>query len=206
MKAVAAGNEVTLDFPLPSVEPVADARTVAVEVVQGHILRLVLREKAVGGASIHQVAGDLGLPVDHHRLAGESAKVDAVAHAIDTELRPVVDQALAMHALAGTGFVDQVDPHLFDHARTNAAQDIVRRLPFEDDIVDAVPMQQLAKQQARRTGADDHNLGAHGSGEFFLVDPRGLARRLLGAVPFLKHRRGDVSQMSHLLRRRGHGG
>jgi hypothetical protein len=35
-------------------------------------------------------------------------------------------------------------------------------LPFEDDVVDAVPVQQLPEQQSGRAGADNGDLGSHG--------------------------------------------
>jgi hypothetical protein len=36
-------------------------------------------------------------------------------------------------------------------------------LPFEDDVVDAAPVQQLAEEQAGRAGADDRDLCSHES-------------------------------------------
>ena len=45
-------------------------------------------------------------------------------------------------------------------ARTRL-KDVFAGLPLEDDVVDAVLVQELAEQQPRGAGADDGDLGAH---------------------------------------------
>ena len=69
-----------------------------------------------------------------------------------------------MHAGADAGFVEQVDRDLFDDAGADAAEHVLAGLPLQDDVVDAVLVQQLAEQQARRPGADDGDLGAQDLG------------------------------------------
>ena len=86
-----------------------------------------------------------------------------MTHAIDANLHAVMHQAFAVHARADAGLVQEIDGHLLDHAGADAAEHVLRRLPFQDDVVDAVLVQELAEQQARRTGADDGDLSAHDS-------------------------------------------
>ena len=81
--------------------------------------------------------------------------VDAVARAAEGELDAVMHQALAVRALAGADLVEQRHRSFFEQAGADAAEHIVRRLPLQDDVVDAVAVQQLPEQQSRRPGADD---------------------------------------------------
>ena len=68
---------------------------------------------------------DLGLAIDRDRLAGQRLEVDAMAHAVERDLGPVVDEALALQPRAGARFVDQRDRALFEHAGADAAEHIV---------------------------------------------------------------------------------
>ena len=45
-------------------------------------------------------------------------------------------------------------------AGANAAEHVLAGLPFENHIVDAVFVEKLTEQQARRSSPDDRNLGA----------------------------------------------
>ena len=75
----------------------------------------------------------------------------------------VVHQALAVHALAGAGFVDKIDRDLLDHAGADASEHVLGCVPLDDDVIDAVLVQQLAEQQSGRSRADNGDLGTHGS-------------------------------------------
>ena len=68
----------------------------------------------------------------------------------NADLDAVVHQALAVHARADAGLVEQVHGALLDHAGADAAEHVLAGLPLEDDVVDAVRVQQLAEQQSRR--------------------------------------------------------
>src|ERR1700733_11805489 len=81
--------------------------------------------------------------------------------AIDADLHAVMDQAVAMHALPDTGFVEQIHGDLLDDAGTDAAKHIVRSLPLQDHIRDAMAMQKLPEQQACRARSDDGDLRSH---------------------------------------------
>ena len=81
--------------------------------------------------------------------------VDAVARAAESQLDAMVDQALAMRPRAGADLVEQGHGALFEQPGADAAEHIVRRLAFQDDVVDAVGMKQLSQQQSCRSGADD---------------------------------------------------
>ena len=75
----------------------------------------------------------------------------------EAEVRP----AAGIHASAHPGFMQQVHRDLLQDAGPDAAQHIVTALALKDDVVDASLVQQLAKQQAGRAGADDGQLGSH---------------------------------------------
>ena len=84
-----------------------------------------------------------------------------MARPLDADLDAVVHQAFALHTRADARLLEQIDRALLDHAGADAAQHVARRVPLEDDVVDAVLMQQLAQQQSGRARADDRDLRAH---------------------------------------------
>ena len=79
-------------------------------------------------------------------------------------VKAAVHQAFGVHALAHTGFVQQIDGDLLQHPGANAAQHIVAALAFQNDGIDACLVQQLAQQEARRPRANDGHLRAGGDG------------------------------------------
>ncbi len=64
--------------------------------------------------------------------------VDAMARAAEGELDAMVDQALAVRALAGADLIEQRHRSFFKQAGADAAEHIIRRLAFQDDVVDSV--------------------------------------------------------------------
>ena len=66
--------------------------------------------------------------------------------AVDAHMHAVMHQTVGMHALADAGLVEQPHRALLDHAGSDAAQHVVGGLPFQDNVVDAVPVEQLAEQ------------------------------------------------------------
>ena len=64
--------------------------------------------------------------------------VDAVPRAAEGEFHAMVDQPLAMGARAGADLVEQRHRAFLEQAGADAAEHIFRRLPLEDDVVDAV--------------------------------------------------------------------
>ena len=112
-----------------------------------------------GLAGFHQVAGDGGLAVHHHVFAaGQAIHVDAVALAVEQQVKPAMHQPFSVHALAHTGFVQQVDAHLLQHTGPDAAQHVFAGLAFQNHRIDAGLVQQLPQQQARWASADDGHL------------------------------------------------
>ncbi len=114
-----------------------------------------------GGAAVHEIFGDFGLTVDHHRLAGQLFEREAVTCAVDTNLHALVDEAVGVHPSADAGLVQKIHRDLFDDAGAHAAQHVLRGLPFKDDVGNAVFVQQLPQQQAGRTGANNDDLSSH---------------------------------------------
>ena len=56
------------------------------------------------------------------------------------ELYAVVYQPLAMSAFAGADLVEQRHGAFLEQPRPDAAENILRRLSLEDDVVDAIAM------------------------------------------------------------------
>jgi hypothetical protein len=162
VKTVAPRDEVARNLVFLAVLAKAHPRLGIPEIVEAHVLDLVDRRGSRRGPRLHEVAGDLGLAVHHHGLAGEGAKVDAMAHAAVADLRAVVDEPLAVHAGPDPGLIEQGDRTLLDDAGADAAEHVIGALRLEDDVVDARLEQKLAEQEAGRPGTDDGNLGPHG--------------------------------------------
>jgi hypothetical protein len=117
---------------------------------------------ASGRARFHEVSRDFGLAVDGDGFAArQGLQVDAYAPACEGELDALVHDAILIHAGADPGFAQQIDRALFEHAGPDTPQNVLGRLPFEDDVVDSGLRQQLAQQQAGRACADDGDLGFH---------------------------------------------
>src|SRR5688500_9977444 len=81
-------------------------------------------------------------------------EVDPMAAAGEADLEPVVDQAFAPQPRADPGLVQQVDRALLENPGADPLLDVAPAVALQHDRVDAVPMQQLRQQQARRPGAD----------------------------------------------------
>ncbi|PAV93217.1 hypothetical protein WR25_22854 [Diploscapter pachys] len=162
MEAIAAGDVIALDPVLATVLVERQVRPRPLDVMGLDIVGRIDDRRPTQLASLHQVAGDLGLAVDHHRLAsGQCLEVKTLAMTTDQQLDPFMDQPFAIHALGHAGFAQQLDRALFEHAGTDAPQHIVRGLALDDQRIDAGVVQQLAEQQAGRAGADDCNLSLH---------------------------------------------
>lgn len=117
---------------------------------------------AVRIAGRDQVAHDFVLAVDGDRAAaGQPAQVDPVTLAGEQQLDAVMFEPLAPHPVAEAGFVQRVDRSLLEHAGANAVLAVFPRAGFDEDGIDALQAQQMGKQKAGRTGADDGDLGAH---------------------------------------------
>ena len=85
-----------------------------------------------------------------------------MAAAGEAQLDAVVDEALALEALAGPDLAHQVDRALLEHAGPDRGLDRRARAALDDHRLDAAQVQHLRQQQPRRPGADDADLGAHG--------------------------------------------
>ena len=83
-----------------------------------------------------------------------------MACAVDTNLHTFMHEPVRVHAGADARFVKKIDRDLLDNAGANAAKHVFAGLPFENDIVDAMLVQELTEQQSRRAGSDNGDLGA----------------------------------------------
>jgi hypothetical protein len=130
VEAVATGDEVARDLVRLAVLHVAHAGAGPVEIDRQDIAGLVDRLQSGGGARVHQVARQLGLAVDHHRLAHEIDEVDALPVAVETELDAMMHQPLGMHPRADADAVHQFDRAPFEHTRADTSKHILGALPL----------------------------------------------------------------------------
>ena len=133
-----------------------------------HVARFIQGGGASGGAGGHQVAGDFGLAVDHHRLAaGQRLEVDVGQLTVQRQLEAIMHQAFGIHALAHARLAQQVDHALFQHPGADTALYVVGTLALQDQGLDTGVVQQLAEQESGGTGADNGDLGFQGFHYFY---------------------------------------
>ncbi|BEV50806.1 hypothetical protein BconGalA64_33050 [Burkholderia contaminans] len=84
-----------------------------------------------------------------------------MALAVEQQLDAVMFEPLAAHPVAEAGFVQRVDRALLEHTGADAVLAVFAGTRFDEDGIDALQAQQVGKQKAGRTGADDRDLGAH---------------------------------------------
>src|SRR3954464_13317862 len=80
--------------------------------------------------------------------------------ATETQLDAVVHQAFPPNPLAHACSVKQVHRALLQNTRADSLLDVLSRLALNHDRVDSPQVQQLRKNQTRRTRSDDSNLRA----------------------------------------------
>src|SRR5207245_699458 len=81
--------------------------------------------------------------------------------AVELQLDALVDDPLALHALADPRLAQEIGGALLEHARPYALLDVLAAAVLEDDGVDALEVQQVRERQPGRAGADDPDLRAH---------------------------------------------
>ncbi len=108
---------------------------------------------------VDQIFDNFVLCVHANGPTGKRMQVDAMSTAIEAELDPAMNQAFAAHALADSGFVQQIHCALFQDASTNAILDMFARLGLQDDALNARKMQELGQDESGWSGSDDRNLG-----------------------------------------------
>ncbi len=161
MVAVATGNEVAgegFGSPCPLVD---DLRRVTRNIERANVLRLVDNPAAVALTHPIQLLGDCRLAERPHRLAAMLDGIDQKRLAVlPCDPTPVVRVAFALHPLAQARLPQKLDRSPFEHAGADPLQHMRLRLPFEHDAVDPAEVKQMRQEHARRTAADDRDLGA----------------------------------------------
>src|SRR6185437_12563756 len=164
VEAVAAGDEVAAQLAPAALVAVGDARAVAVDFGERHVVGLKAQRVARIEPDADQVLHHLGLTVDHdRRAAGQLGERDAVTLAVELERHAVVDDALAVHPLAGADRAQQVDRALLEHARPDTPLAVLAAAALEHDRFDPPSLQELGQRQPRRPRAHDPDLGRLGA-------------------------------------------
>ena len=127
-----------------------------------HVLGIVHDLAAEPVARLVEVARQLGLAVDQHRIAaGMLVQIDMGEHAVMGDLEAVVDLALAVHPLAALRLAHQPGKAVLEHAGADAGQHVIAAVFLQHDGVDALQVQELGQQQPGRPAADDADLNFH---------------------------------------------
>jgi hypothetical protein len=86
-----------------------------------------------------------------------------VAHTVDSNLHAFMHEAVLVHPCADACLVEQVHRDLFDDAGAHPAENVFAGLSLQDDVIDAVFVQELAEQESRRAGSNNGDLSSHAS-------------------------------------------
>jgi hypothetical protein len=128
--------------------------------VQRHVLGFVDGARAARGACVHEIARDLGLPVDRDALAGQRLQRDAMPPSLETDPDSFVDQSFGVQACCHAGLFQHLDRALLEDPGADASQHVFRAAPLQDRRVDTGTVQELPEQQSRGPSTDDDDLGA----------------------------------------------
>ena len=163
MEAVATDDVVAIDADSLAFVPIREIRPRGVDVVRLHVLGIVNHDSAEAVAAVVQVARELGLPVDDHRIAvGQPLQVHALPDAVVGDVEALVDLPLAVHPLGDLRLAHQRREPVLQHARANASEHVVAAVLLQYDRVDAAQVEELRQQEARGAAPDDSHLGLHG--------------------------------------------
>jgi len=120
MKSVAARKVVAPDLANGAIRAKSDKGLFGVDVMQADVKRLVKRGSADRSPRVHEVASDLGLPINDNRLASEGFEINTMTFAIEDDLRTVVDKPLLAKATCCSRFLNQFSSALVEDSCTNA--------------------------------------------------------------------------------------
>ena len=95
------------------------------------------------------------------RPAAQLGERHVVALAVELQVDAVVDDALAVHALADARVAQELDRALLEHARADAVLDVFAAAVLEDDALDPRDLEQPREREPGRAGADDPDLRPH---------------------------------------------
>ena len=81
---------------------------------------------------------------------------------VEAQVDTAMAQPLTVHALPYARFPEDLHGALLEDARADPRLHVLPATGFQDHRLDPLTVQELAEQQARRTGTDDRHLGALG--------------------------------------------
>jgi len=162
MASVTSDHVVTGDLEFTFTGCVTDRRPIHEMSLHARDRRVEVERSATHNTRRDQVLHDFLLSVDGNgATVVKLAEGDAVRHAVETKLDTVMDEPLSAHPRTHAGFLEEVGNAVFDDARSNPLLHVVEAPGFQDDGVDALALEEVAEQEPRRTGADDHHLRAN---------------------------------------------
>ena len=108
-----------------------------------------------------EILHDLVLRVDRDRTAtGELGQRDAMPFPLELQVDAMVDEPFAVHPLADADGAEEIHGSLLEHACALSSLDVRTVSMLDHDRVDAGAMEQMAKRESGRSGADDGDLRA----------------------------------------------
>jgi hypothetical protein len=128
VESITAADEIAGDLVGFAAVLKRDAWGAGRQVANLNLLNLEKDFAARPDPGVDQILDNFVLRVHINGPAGKRMQVDAMPTAIEAEFDPAMNQAFAAHALADSGFVQQIHCALFQDARTNAILDMFASL------------------------------------------------------------------------------
>ncbi len=159
VKAVAACDDVALELLRDALVREPNARPLAVELVHAHAVDVEEQRQTARQPRSDEVLHDLGLTVDDDRPStAQLGQRHVMPLAVELKIDAVVDDPFAIHPLADTGFAQQLDRPLLEHAGADPVLDVLATPVLEDDALDARDLEQPRERQPCRPRPDDADL------------------------------------------------
>src|SRR6476661_5240032 len=158
VEAVATHYEIAVDFLASPAMLETDFRFLRLQVVNCDVVDLKEQRRAVGNSTVHEILHHFLLPVNRNALVHQFFEVNTVQIAIDADIDPPMQHALALHAAADADVDEEVSSPMLDQAGTDAILDVIAAAVFDDDRLDALKMQQPCQHKSSGPRSDNSDL------------------------------------------------
>src|SRR2546421_5538905 len=159
MRAVAAGDEVTVEGCLLAVAPVGDPGVVIVDASNRCRFGLEPDLAAVHKPLRDQVFDHFLLAIDCDAAARQLAEIDPVLLPGEAKLDAVVHQTLLGHPIADAARDQEVRRSRFEHPGADSLLDILSTARLQHDGFNTLTVEEMGEQEPGGAGPDDADLG-----------------------------------------------
>src|SRR5262249_62070935 len=138
-----------------------DFRFLRLQVVNCDVVDLKEQRRAVGNSTLHEILHHFLLAVNRNALVHQFLEVETMQIAIDADIDPPMQHALALHAAADADVDEEVGGPMLDQASAYAVFDVVATAVFDDDRFDTLQVQKPRQHEPGGACSNNSDLRAH---------------------------------------------